>query len=183
MKKFIKLIPFGIALCLVLISILKIKLIPNLVIDKGETIETIRYVLNDSILFAAFGLLIIIFFIIRRKNYWKHLFGILLIAALTPLIQFYSQTFSLRIGIISIEFTALGLLILHLLLNKEVVIDALAFFKKNEVEIEENREKKVKRFVEKFASKKKNELEKIIEENFLVPEAIEAAKRLLENNP
>ena len=180
MKKFIKIIPFGIAVSLVLISIIKIKLIPNLVIDKNETVETIRYVLNDSILYASIGLLIILIFMIQRKKYWKHLFGILLIAALTPFIQFYNQTFSLRIGIISIEFISFGLLIFHLSLNKEVIIDSLEFFKKNEVEIEENREKKVERFVEKFASKKKSELEKIIEENFLVPEAIEAAKRLLE---
>lgn len=103
----------------------------------------------------------------------------MLVVALTPLIQFYSQTFSFGIGIIQFELTALGLLIFHLGLNNEVLRDTLDFFKTSETEKEENNERKIESFQRKFASKDKTELEKIVDENFLVPEAVEAARRLL----
>ena len=40
-------------------------------------------------------------------------------------------------------------------------------------------ERIVNRFERKFESKQKSELERIVKENILVPEAVEAAKRLL----
>jgi hypothetical protein len=175
-QEIFKLIPFGIATLLVLISVIQVLMIPNTINDKGETV---RYVVSDSILYASFGLIIVLIFIIQRKNYWKHAFGVLLIIALTPLIQFNSRTFSFGIGFIQFEITALGLLIFHLALNKEVLRDTLDFFKTSETEKEENKERQIESFQRKFASKDKNELERIVNENFLVPEAVEAAKRLL----
>lgn len=175
-QEIIKLIPFVIASLLVVISIILVLMIPNTVNDKDEIV---RYVVSDSILYASFGLIIVLIFIVQRKNYWKHAFGILLIIALTPLIQFYSQTFSFGIGIIQFDLTALGLLIFHVALNKEVLRDTLDSFKTSETEKEENKELQIENFERKFASKDKSELQRIVNENFLVPEAVEAARRLL----
>ena len=138
-------------------------MIPNTINDKGETV---RYVVSDAILYASFGLIIVLIFIIQKKNYWKHAFGILLLVELTPLIQFYSQTFFFGIGIIQFEITALGLLIFHLALNKEVLRDTLDFINTSETEKEENKEPQIESFQRKFASKDKNELERIVDENF-----------------
>lgn len=179
----IKLIPFGIATLLVVISIIQVLMIPNTINDKGETV---RYVVSDSILYASFGLVIVLIFIIQRKNYWKYAFGILLVVALTPFIQFYSQTFSFGIGFIQLEVTALGLLFFHFAVNPEIISSIRQKLEPSEESIQKKEELKaeqfessVSRFQEKFSSKQKSELERIVNENTLVPEAVEAARRLL----
>lgn len=175
-QEIIKLIPVGIATLLVVTSIIQVLKIPNIINSKGETV---RYLLIDSIQYASLGLIIVLIFIIQRKNYWKHSFSILLLISITPLIQFYPQTFYFGIGFIDIEITSLGLLIFHLILNQEVLTDSLNLFKTTEQEKEEKKERQIEHFLRKFISKEKKELEKIVHENFLVPEAIEAAKQLL----
>ena len=181
----IKLIPFGIAVILTLISFIQVLMIPSTFNEKGETVN---YVISDSILYASFGLAIVLIFIIQRKNYWKHAFAILLLVALTPLIQFYNQTFSFGIGFLQFELTALGLLIFHLILNSEPFDDLKKIFKPSEETIKKNQELKLEQFEyrinsfgRKFSNKKKTELERIVEENSLIPEAVEAAKRLLKD--
>ena len=185
MKKqtYIKLIPFGIAVLLTLISFIQVLMIPSTVNEKGETVN---YVVSDSILYASFGLLIVLIFIIQKKEYWKHSFAILLIIAFTPLIQFYNQTFSFGIGFLQLEITALGLLIFHLILNKEPYNDFKKIFEISEETKQKNKklkseqfESRINIFEKKFSTKSKTELERIVDENSLIPEAIEAAKRLI----
>lgn len=125
LKELIKRIPFLIAFILVLISIIQVLMSPDSFNEDGETIS---YTLNDSILYASFGLIMVLILIIIKNNYWKHAFGILLIIALTSFIEFFSQTLSIEIGFLNFELTALVLLILHLFLNKEVLKDTVKFF-------------------------------------------------------
>jgi hypothetical protein len=171
-----RLIPFGIATILVLTSIVQVMLIPNTVNTNGETV---RYVVSDAVLFASVGLAIVLTLRIFRKKAWKHTFAILLALALTPLIQFSNHTFSFGIGIIQFELTALSLLIFHLAINKEILQFKSPLFTSSILEKEAQQEQLVEHYRRKFASKNKRELERIVEEKFLVPEATEAARRLL----
>lgn len=179
-EEIIKLIPFGIAVILTLISIFQTVIIPNMTDENGTNV---RYVIDDSILYACFGLIIVLIFIIQQKTYWKHAFGILLLIALTSVIRFFYVSLSIGIGFLQLELVALGLLIFHLILNKEVLNNTLELFKESEEKTNERTENKIKNFEEKFVEKDKNELQKIVDENDLIPEAVEAAKRLLNKKP
>lgn len=85
------------------------------------------------------------------------------------------------------DLIALGLAIIHLIVNGEM----LSFFVRDHKGKDGNLSKqekfeikktagKITNFEKKFATKDKNELARIVKENRLVPEAIEAAIRLLE---
>ena len=83
---------------------------------------------------------------------------------------------------------SLTTLILHLTYNKDVVEKILDFFKSSEKEIQQMEKSKqmdfefrISKFEQKFANKSEKELLAIIGENQLIPEAIEASKRLLKN--
>ena len=153
---------------------------PGYINDDGNPVT---YVLLDSVLYAGIGLLIVLVLILVKKTIWKYLFAILTIVALTPLISFYSYTFSFGVGVIEVEATALVILILHLTFNNEV-FDAFKALIKSEEKSEESELARVESIVNGFETRfnKKNtpELESIVKQNALVPEAIEAAKRLLE---
>ena len=97
-------------------------------------------------------------------------------------------SFYIQIGFIRLEFFSLTLLISHLLLNKDIIrvasqkLEPSQESRIKEEELKETHfEKTVSRFEGKFSAKEKDELEIIISENRLVPEAVEAAKRLLKN--
>ena len=179
-KELPKLIPFGIASFLVLMHGVEMLLKPDYVNEDGETVY---YRVIDSVQYAGLGLLIVLALILLKKPVWKYVFSVLTILALTPLINFFNYTLVLGIGIIQFEATALGLLMLHFAFNPDVFSAFKSLFKPNE-ETEEERtnrfEQSVHRFEIKFQKKSKEQLESIVAENFLVPEAIEAAKRLLQ---
>ncbi|PCJ63617.1 MAG: hypothetical protein COA58_15890 [Bacteroidetes bacterium] len=143
------------------------------------------YVLVDTVLYAGFGLAIVLTLILVNKPVWKQVFAILTILAFTPLISFYTHTLSFGIGIISIELTALAILILHFTLNPDVFSAFKSFIETNE-ETEESQSNKfevsVRHFESRFQNKSTPELENIATDNSLVPAAVEAAKRILERN-
>ncbi|WP_420578050.1 hypothetical protein [Ekhidna sp.] len=179
-KELPKLIPFGIASILVLTHAFQTLLTPGYVNEEGNEVT---YVMADSVLYAGFGLAIVLTLILVNKPAWKYAFAILTVSTFTPWISFYNRTFSFGIGFISFELTALTLLILHLILNPEV----FATFRTSfgiEPETEESKERKyelsVKGFERRFDNKSTEELTNIVEQNSLVPEAVEAAKRILE---
>ncbi len=140
------------------------------------------YVVSNSIKYGAFGLSIVLTLILVNKSVWKHVFAILVLFAFTPVVSFYGKTFSVGIGYFQIEFTALSLLILHFILNPELIRTFKAFLRPQELSDEAKNEKfevAVISFQGKFEKKTLAELENIVSENVLIPEAIEAAKRLL----
>ncbi len=179
-KELPKLIPFGIASILVLTHVIQTLLKRGYVNAEGNEVT---YVVSDSVMYCGFGLLIVLTLILLNKPVWKYIFAILAILAFTPWISFYNQTFSFGIGIISFEVTALSLLIFHLVLNPEV-FQSFKGFIKPKPESEESKQSKfesaVNGFETRFSKKSTDELRNIVEQNSLVPEAIEAAKRLLE---
>ena len=179
-KELYKLIPFGIASILVLTHVIQTLLKPGYVNTDGNKVT---YVVTDSVKYSGFGLLIILTLILLNKPVWKYVFGFLTILALTPWISFYNQTFSFGIGIIQFEVTALGILIFHLILNPEV-FESFKSVIKPKPEPEESKQAKfensVNGFETRFSKKSTDELKNIVEQNSLVPEALEAAKRLLE---
>jgi len=171
-----KFIPFGIAVGLVLISTIQVLFAPKTLDEQGEVI---RYTLNNTEIYAAFGLLVVLVFVILKQRIWKHLYAILLLLAVASFIQFYNVTFHLYIGFLEVEFTALGLLIFHLVVNKDVWYDFLNMFKKSEAEKLDEKHSKIRYFENQFRLKNQIELKQIVEQQELVPEAIEAAERLL----
>jgi len=181
-KELPKLIPFGIASILVLTHAIQTLLTPGYVNEEGNEVT---YVMADSVMYAGFGLAIVLTLILVNKQVWKHVFAVLTILAFTPLISFYTQTYSFGIGIISIEVTALVILVLHFALNPDVFSAFKSLIKPKE-ETEESRtnnfESAVQGFETRFRNKSTQELETIVTENSLVPEAVEAAKRILERS-
>jgi len=181
-KELPKLIPFGIASILVLTHVIQTLLKPGYVNADGNEVT---YAVSDSVMFCGFGLLIVLTLILLNKQVWTYIFTILTLLAFTPWISFYNQTFSFGIGIISFEVTALSLLIFHLALNPEVFQSFKASITPKP-ESEESKqaefESSVLRFENKFEGKSCAELQRMLSQNELVPEAIEAAKRLLERD-
>lgn len=182
-KNLIQLLPFFIATALVVLHIIEVQIISY---NSGQNGEATPYSIIDAVFYAAIGLSITLIFILFKQTYWKYLFLGLVLLSFTPLIQFYNWTFSISIGFVSIEMTAFGLLILHLGLNSEMIHNIISKLEPSEETVRKQQElkaeqieNKIKRFELKFKSKKKSELESIVNEKSFVPEAIEAAKRLL----
>lgn len=167
-KKLTQLIPFGVAVILVLIHVIQVLTTASYLNENGEMVS---YSVVDTVQYASIGLAITL---------------ILILLSFTGLIQFYNQTFSIGIGPLSLEMTALGLLIFHLAMNPDIITKiklklelSEESLKKNEELKKEQFENSVNRFEGKFKSKQKSELERIVNENSLIPEAVEAARRIL----
>jgi hypothetical protein len=182
-KKLSQLIPFGVAVMLVLIHVIQVLTTASYLNENGETGS---YSIVDTVQYASIGLAITLILIILKKDIWKYMFLILILLSFTGLIQFYNQTFSIGIGPLSLEMTALGLLIFHLAMNPDIISKIKLKLEPSEESLKKKEELKkkqfensVNRFEGKFKSKQKNELERIVNENSLIPEAVEAARRLL----
>ena len=182
-KNLIEYTAFGIAMMLTLAHIAEVMFTPSFINKVGEKVSIS---IVDSILYAAFGLIITLIFIILKQKYWKYVFLVLILLAFSTLINFYSRTLSIGIGFVQIEFTALALLILHLGTNPGIISSFLNLFEPSERNLREREKVRlnqfeimVKNFERKFEPKNKKQLEIIVQENKLIPEAIEAAKRLL----
>lgn len=182
-KKITQLIPFGLAIILVLTDVIRVLTTARFLDENGEVYY---YSILDSVLYASIGLGITLIFILLKKNFWKYVFLGLILLSFTEFIQFYSTTFTIGIGSLSFELTSLGLLILHLAMNSDIISSIKLKLGTSEESIKEKEELKaeqfeasVNRFIGKFDSKQKTELERIVNENSLIPEAIEAARRLL----
>ena len=177
-----KLIPFGIASALVITVVARAMLTPSYLNADGITIT---YIVSDPVKFGGFGLAIVLTLILLNKPAWKYAFAVLTIFALTPVISYYSYTVSVGSGKIEIELTALGILIFHLLVNRDVVASFKSSLKSPNQTDESKIEKfeaSVQRFESKFEGTSQAELRRMVAQNSLVPEAIEAAKRLLDRD-
>ena len=182
-KNLAKYIPFGIAGLLTLQYLIKVFFSSDIVSANGD-VSSVSVL--DSVIFATVGLVITLILIIIKNEFWKYSFLTLTILSLTPWVRFFDYSFSFGIKPISIELIALGLLIGHLVLNPEMLAILSKMTKPTEENIKEIEDKKanhfenrVKDFEQKFRKKTKKELEQIVAENELIPEAVEAAKRIL----
>lgn len=175
-KKVTNKIPFAIVVALMLFSAIRILAFPHVSDSSGEGFQ---YFFSAPLVYGLVGLTFILVLIFLKKRLWKHAFAILLIVSFTPYVQFYYQTFTIWIGVIPIELIGFALLIPHLILNKDILRDFLSLFKTSEHEAQVSQENRINRFEQKFADKSQKELEQIVEEKMLVPEAVDAARRLL----
>jgi len=185
-KNLSQFIPFGVAVLLVLIHVIQVFTTASYVNRNGETVS---YSVMGTIQYASIGLAITLIFIILQNNIWKYVFLGVILLSFTGLIQFYNYTFSIGIGPLSFEMTAFGLLLFHLIMNPDIVTTiklklepSQGSLEKKEKLKKEQFENRVNRFESKFKSKEKSELESIVNDNSLIPEAVEAARRLLEKN-
>lgn len=181
----LQLIPYVLAAVLVLTHIIQVLTSSSFLNDNGELSY---YSFVDSVLYASLGLAITLVFILLKKSYWKYVFLGVILLSLTEFVEFYPVTFTIGIGVLSIEMTSLGLLIFHITMNPDMISSIRLKIKPSEKSIKEKEEHEVQRFeanvnhfIEKFASKQRSELERIVNEQSLIPEAIEAARRLLNN--
>ncbi|MEQ9426782.1 MAG: hypothetical protein RJQ09_20330 [Cyclobacteriaceae bacterium] len=151
----------------------------------NEEGDFVSHTISTSVQLTGFGLLIVLALIIMNQPLWKYAFTVLAMLALTQWFNFYNYTFSFGIGFIQFELTALTLLTIHIMLNKEVFNSFKAFFKSVPEAKELKNEKfeaSVEGFKVRFQGKSTQELNSILTERTLVPEAIEAARRLLKDN-
>lgn len=176
-KKSIQFIPLGIASLLAILYFIENNFMVN-----SDGIEKLGSSISIDIkyLFSFCGLLVTIVLAVLKIDYWKHIFSFILFSAVVHLTQFYHTTFYVSIGFLSIEISSLVLLIAHLKLNKSLIGDIQSFFKKSEEEEEQSNEFKIQFFERKYSNIHSDELKMMINQNNLVPEAIEAARRLIE---
>jgi len=175
-----KLIPFGIASSLVLAHIVLMKLFTPDVTEYGENA---KYLISDEVQYGGFGLAIVLTLVLVKKEIWKYVFALVALLASISVISFFHQRFHLRIGMVQWEIVSLFILIGHLSLNPEVFAPLKYLFKSVPESEEAQRarfEAAVEQIEARFANKPTEELQMIVEQNVLVPAAVEAARRLLE---
>lgn len=182
-NKVFKLIPFGIACFLVLKHVLEILTQKTII---GENGEVTTYRILDSVLYALVGLLITLALVILKRKVWKWLFLGLVILTFTPFVHFYNVRFYFNFFGLDIDLAALGLLILHLSLNSEMIptikwalgSEQKSVEKDNEVRTQQI-EQRIHEFEKRFETKTAKELQQIADDKDSLHEAKEAAKRVL----
>ncbi|MFK7787639.1 MAG: hypothetical protein AB8B56_21130 [Crocinitomicaceae bacterium] len=132
-------------------------------------------VLIDPVQIGSIAMVIVALSIFLKRNIWAYLFFIVLIASFFPAVSFSNYYLWFSMGSITIDLIVLPLLILHILLN----IDLIKFPELSKKQVEESNDSRVDFFMKKFESKSDEELARM-DENDLLPEAKEARKRLLE---
>ncbi len=167
-----------------MITVLITLLTPSYLNANGETVS---YVVNNETIIAACALGIVGLIAAFKSDYWKHVFLIIILISWTGLIQFVPFGFRISIGFVALDFIALALLFLHLMFNPELFDEIKSFIPKGsntpkDGQVIELSEERVSHFEKNFKAKSESELVRIVEENDRVPEAVEAAKRLLKNN-
>lgn len=168
-KNFSQYIPLGIAFASVLYHLIAVFIFEN-------------HFIIIQIIYGLIGLIITLVFALLDKSYWKYIFLVLLIISFSSIIRLSNISIYIGVDSIQIELSTLPLLILHLVLNPEIYSnlygkERLKQNKENKVQASKRR---VDRYEEQFKTKRKKELEAIVNENNLLPEAVEAARRLLE---
>lgn len=142
---------------------------------------TSGYAVNSEMLFGLGALCILSILIFSKKDYWKHIYTVVLLISWTGLLQFTFVRYTLTFFIL-IDLIAFSLLFLHLFGNPDTIKFYKSLipkpYKKFEKDYELDQER-ITHFMEKFERKTTAELKQIIEENDRVPEAVEAAKKLV----
>ncbi|MBD0402447.1 hypothetical protein [Flammeovirga sp. EKP202] len=175
-KESIKYIPLGIATLLTIPYFIENTFFQNLQLENDGSIH-FSYYTKFSLSYV--GLLISIILLLLKNEYWKHAFATLLLAGTFHLVQIFHLIFSIEIGFIHIDITSLLLLIAHIKVNPVLSEEIKPMLKKNEKQHLQSNEFKIQFFEKKFEKNDIFELRVIVQENTLIPEAIEAAKRVI----
>ncbi len=181
LKSIKSLIPFLLTSVFTLISVLTPLLTPSYVNANGETVSS--GVISEVVI-AAFSLSIVGLLVLTKSVYWKHVFLITIFLSWGGLIQFVPFGFQLSFGFIVLDFVALTIMFFHLMFNPDLLDEVLSYLpsrkaEKSKLEEIQLNEKRVEHFQNNFNSKSEAELKRIVEQNDRVPEAVEAARRIL----
>jgi hypothetical protein len=138
--------------------------------------------------FVTASLCLISFFVFR--NYYKYLLGITLILGFWGVINFTPSLLMIALGFGRFEIvyqpTVFFIVALTYIINfkraNEFIINQLRSIKGREGEFEEQLQgDKIEKFKERYRMFSDNQLKQILEEAEFVPEALEAARQLLDN--
>ena len=145
-----------------------------------------KRVLSDQVIYSGYILAFVAALAILVKGvFWKILLLLFLCCSLVGIVAFTEHIFMLGIGGLKIRIFPLSLLLLHLILNQ----DMLPFLSRSpgfdeEIVLQTQDDtptpEKIAFFEKKFETKSTEDLVAIIELNELVPEAILASKNILE---
>lgn len=178
----IKYISFIIAFILSIIYFINFLILPS---SKEISGEIYNYSIYDSVVYGFIGLVLTLILVIFKKNIWKYLFLILILLSFTELIEFSNLRVSFTFGFLNVNLISLVFLISHLALNSEMffnIIQKINPDKEISQELQNQYfEERVNQFEVNFKNKSKTDLEQIIKENKLLPEAVEAARRILKD--
>lgn len=136
--------------------------------------EAISYVVPDAVIYSSIALVIVGLSIFLKRNIWSYLFLFALIASFFPTVSFTNFHLVIFIGSLEFDLIAIGLLVAHILLNPYLI----GRLKLTREEKEDSDNEKVQFFVQQLAKKSNEELLRMSDSD-LLPEAIEAKKRIL----
>ena len=139
-----------------------------------EADQNLTYLLTDSVKVGAVALGVVGLSIFLKRSIWVYLFLLVLIASFFPILSFTNLHLTFSIGPVTFDLVAIPLLTFHIFLN----IHLFRFPEMSVKEKEESNNGKIAFFLEKFESKSDDELLRM-DESDLLPEAIEARKKLL----
>jgi len=149
--------------------------IDMLVTNSVRADDHLTRVLIDPVQIGSIAMVIVALSIFLKRNIWAYLFFIVLIASFFPAVSLSNYYLWFSMGSVKIDLIVLPLLILHILLN----IDLIKFPELSKKQAEESNEGRIDFFLKKFESKSDEELMRM-DESDLLPEANEARRRLLE---
>lgn len=133
-----------------------------------------EYLYSKEILYGVIALSIVWVSKFLHSKVWVYLFLFLLFVSFSDIIDFTEFKLSFSIGSLYINIISLTLTLSHFALNA----DLFKIPEKTEEEMMNESKEKVNRFVKKFESRSRYELENMLK-NKLVPEAKEAIQQLL----
>lgn len=167
--KLIQFIAFFVAFALVLKNVLQV-LVGNLM----STHDYSHFQIEKSIGYGGIALCIVSLTIFLKRDIWAYLFFLVIVTSFSPLLAFTNIELSISIGSLKLDLIAIPLLIVHVLLN----VHLIRVPKLSKVQETESINERVEYFTKVFKKKTDDELLRI-DENELVPEAIEARKILI----
>lgn len=139
------------------------------------------FFLQDWTVYLASAFVVVCWVLFFFKAiYWKYLLLVGLLLAQFDVVQFSFFHSVFAISGAEISLIPLGMLVLHLVANREIAIDPFRNWQKRERgQDAEHNKNMVDRFVTKFEAKSDAELQKIIDEKELRKEALQAAQTIL----
>lgn len=167
--KLIQFIAFFVAFALVLKNAFQV-LVGNLMSPHDYS----PYQIENSIGYGGVALCIVGLSIFLKRDIWAYLFFLVIVASFFPLLAFTNIQLSISIGSLKLDMIAIPLLIVHVLLNVHLIrVPTLS-----KVQEKESINERVAYFAKVFEKKTDDEL-LLMDENELVPEAIEALNILI----
>ncbi len=77
-----------------------------------EGVEFLQF-LNQDIFFGSIGLIFTTHLLVLKKNYWKHIFFVLLLAVHTPYISLFNVHFYFGFMGVGFDFIPMAILVFH----------------------------------------------------------------------